>query len=331
MGAGLIEGSETPQPEQSDRRGLSTDLALYDRARAALAEATEIRLRAERKAGELLAGMKARGERQRPGDNRAGVDGSSAPPSTPRLSDLGVTKTQSSRSQKLAALSDDELEERIIAAKEHAISAMEKSRSLNPKPRRDRPAQNPSGSDGFRPHKRVPLPLPADTDCTSYDFAILATSWENACEEGRWQFLEAMLDDKAGDQLRSRIAELITGDLDAVSDQFQQTDYSFDVDAKKVKKLIEVLGDYMNGGSDWSIKRRRSLGRSALRAIGLPDDCDLRPTRTRQQQWGELVGQLQTLQDDMRDSVETAPENFQANLEERYEAYLDVDLDQLVV
>jgi hypothetical protein len=44
--------------------------------------------------------MAKNGKRQKAGE----ADGSGRRPSTPKLSDLGVTKTQSSRSQKLAAL-----------------------------------------------------------------------------------------------------------------------------------------------------------------------------------------------------------------------------------
>jgi hypothetical protein len=64
----------------------------------------------EIRAGELLAEMKVRGERQKAGDvgtpkSRKKKDGSALLPSLPpRLSDLGVSKTQSSRWQQLAAL-----------------------------------------------------------------------------------------------------------------------------------------------------------------------------------------------------------------------------------
>ena len=64
--------------------------------------ATDIRMRAEIRAGELLAEMKMRGERQKPGDNPRGVN--SSRPLPLKLTDIGVTKTQSSRWQKLAAL-----------------------------------------------------------------------------------------------------------------------------------------------------------------------------------------------------------------------------------
>jgi hypothetical protein len=56
-------------------------------------------MRAEIKAGELLAEMKARGERSRPDDNlRKGPKSRAATSEKiPKLSDLGVSKTQSSR------------------------------------------------------------------------------------------------------------------------------------------------------------------------------------------------------------------------------------------
>jgi hypothetical protein len=41
--------------------------------------------------------MKDRGERQKSGDAGANLDGSKKRPSVPKLSDLGVSKTQSSR------------------------------------------------------------------------------------------------------------------------------------------------------------------------------------------------------------------------------------------
>jgi hypothetical protein len=83
-----------------------------------LNQAIEIRLRAERCAGEILRDMADRGERAKPGDAGGGADGIGARPSVnPTLSDLGVSKTQSSRWQRLADMADDKFEIRVEHAK----------------------------------------------------------------------------------------------------------------------------------------------------------------------------------------------------------------------
>lgn len=79
--------------------------------------ATEIRVRAERKAGEMLAAMpKATGAK--------GVGPIAVPQGyrngSQTLAELGVTKKQSARWQKLAAVPEDQFEEAVAAAKEVA-------------------------------------------------------------------------------------------------------------------------------------------------------------------------------------------------------------------
>ena len=74
--------------------------------------ATEIRLRAEIRAGELLREMKQRGEQDSGKGNRNPALKSQA--ATPKLADLNITKDQSSRWQKLAG-QPVERQEAIIA------------------------------------------------------------------------------------------------------------------------------------------------------------------------------------------------------------------------
>jgi N6-adenosine-specific RNA methylase IME4 len=77
--------------------------------------ATEIRLRAERRAGEMLREMAANGGRH-DGSNKQNLRGSrAATPVVPTLADLGITKTQSSRWQHLAQMPEAEFEAEILA------------------------------------------------------------------------------------------------------------------------------------------------------------------------------------------------------------------------
>ena len=98
-------------------------IALAEYARQAndtelLRHATEIRLRAERRAGELLAetpkAIGARGSGSNQHQVRSPV---ATAPESQTLAELGVTKTQSAKWQKLAALPEDKFEIRVEHAK----------------------------------------------------------------------------------------------------------------------------------------------------------------------------------------------------------------------
>ncbi len=105
--------------EVKDIRDKAEAMAAYARQAkdTAMVEwATEIKVRAERRAGQILSDMpKALGGR--PAENRS-YDATSF--SSKTLSDIGVTKDQSSRWQKLAAVSDIQFEQAVAAAKEVA-------------------------------------------------------------------------------------------------------------------------------------------------------------------------------------------------------------------
>lgn len=78
--------------------------------------AAEIKLRAERKAGEMLAAME-KNEGGRPSKTPDIVSGVSIPAS---LSDLGVTEQQSSRWQREAKVSDEDFEQYVESCREEA-------------------------------------------------------------------------------------------------------------------------------------------------------------------------------------------------------------------
>jgi hypothetical protein len=77
-----------------------------------LDNATDIRLRAEIRAGEIFKEMAERKERVKGGDPK------SRPATLAKLADLGVDKSESSRWQRLAALAPDEREAKIERAKQ---------------------------------------------------------------------------------------------------------------------------------------------------------------------------------------------------------------------
>lgn len=86
--------------------------------------ATEIRVRAERRAGEMLAAMPKASGGERGG--RAALDGNRSSPSNPAptLSEIGISKADSSRWQKLAAVPEDQFEQAVAAAKKPRQDAL---------------------------------------------------------------------------------------------------------------------------------------------------------------------------------------------------------------
>jgi len=94
------------------------DKELIDRA-------TDIRLRAEIRAGEILDTMAKSGEREAKGGNRKSKSQPATLIKPPKLTDLGISKTQSSRWQQLAALPKKQQEEVIQRGKDRAIEALE--------------------------------------------------------------------------------------------------------------------------------------------------------------------------------------------------------------
>lgn len=99
--------------------------------------ATEIKVRAERRAGEMLTQAQGRGELAKAGGDMK----KESPP--PTLSDIGITKDQSSRWQQLASMTEEHFEAAVATAKETAgqvttafmLREAEKARAPQGKPK----------------------------------------------------------------------------------------------------------------------------------------------------------------------------------------------------
>jgi hypothetical protein len=102
--------------------------AMQARDRVLIDQATEIRLRAERRAGELLKDMAANGE-------RAVRKNMKSQPATSKLSDLDINKSQSARWQKLADIKEDDFEELVTSAKQKASNSIDRAQQMEPKPK----------------------------------------------------------------------------------------------------------------------------------------------------------------------------------------------------
>ena len=86
-------------------------------------QCAEIRVRAERKAGKLLANM----EKAKRGPDKSGQGSQRGTAENKALSDLGISKNQSSKWQQLAALEDEKFEAAISGAGKPSTSGMLKS------------------------------------------------------------------------------------------------------------------------------------------------------------------------------------------------------------
>jgi hypothetical protein len=149
------------------------------------AAATDIRMRAEIRAGELLAEMKKnKGTRaQLRGDVPIGGRAQKPPiDNTPKLSDLGVTKMQSHRWQKLAALpkpTKPSRKPRLPSPRQSASNAIEAG-AKNPGPpgrgqgseTLEQPGMTPLATPTTRSDAEAFLSLPRDRGVICYCFVV---------------------------------------------------------------------------------------------------------------------------------------------------------------
>lgn len=109
--------------EVKDIRDKAEAMAAYARQakdQELILYATEIKVRAERRCGELLRDSAQRGERVTHRDARWGDSESQDATRKPTLADIGVTKDQSARWQSLASMTPEHFETAVATAKETA-------------------------------------------------------------------------------------------------------------------------------------------------------------------------------------------------------------------
>lgn len=187
---------------------------------------TEIKVRAERRAGQLLAEMpKAKGTvlngRTDNGDYRQSHDVTAE-----TLADLGISKNDSSRWQKLAAVSDEKFEHAVAAAKEVAgevtTAAMLRASAPLPKPAPTEPDDGMLTSDELHAQ-------------------MVETQAENEQLQERVTLMAK--DDKAAeiDKLLTRINGL-EGRLRQAMNQIKASEDTTKVHAALIHKLRKLLG-----------------------------------------------------------------------------------------
>jgi hypothetical protein len=124
-----------------------------------ITQATEIRMRAERRAGELLIEMAERKERHSGrGHTRTVGSRAATPRAEPKLADLGINKTQSSRWQRLATLDADIFEVKVAAASRRAYDRIAQRFMKEVEVERAQRRHRASSSMGARSMISSPLP-----------------------------------------------------------------------------------------------------------------------------------------------------------------------------
>jgi hypothetical protein len=123
--------------------------AMQAKDRVLIDQATEIRLRAERRAGELLKEMEKNKGSRGAGRPRKGGHTEQPPKEdlAPKLSDLNINKSQSSRWQKLAAMPEEDFEQVVMHAQQKACAVVDRAHQPKPTPPRSKFKNKPATRD----------------------------------------------------------------------------------------------------------------------------------------------------------------------------------------
>jgi N6-adenosine-specific RNA methylase IME4 len=97
-----------------------------------IAHATEVRLRAERRLGELMADLRDTGKlaKNRPGPGRGKKARSAGDPAFPTLADQGIDKHLADRARKAAAMSGEKFEAKVARSQKLAVAVTENNTAV---------------------------------------------------------------------------------------------------------------------------------------------------------------------------------------------------------
>jgi hypothetical protein len=166
--------------------------------------AIEIRLRAERRAGELLREVEKNKGTRGQGRPQKGGRGERPPKdATPKLSDVGVTKDQSSKWQKLADMPEKEFEAKVADGKARKRPAKKKSKG-----------RCVYGEDGKKKW-------------------VTAKEWEE--QEGRWNEIKTELRAEKKERESARAAEL---DADAKATEARAGSWRVEITGDDGKRWV---------------------------------------------------------------------------------------------
>jgi hypothetical protein len=183
--------------------------------------ANEIRLRAERRIGEMLCDTELNKGGAEPGVGRRGgknavVNGDRI---LPKLSDLGISKSQSSNWQKLANIPDNDFEELVDRTKQKACDAVDHAKQPKPKPKsKPKPKPEPKPKSKPEPKRKHPGTNSGDpiAACLAEVMPIMRAAIVKMGAEKRLVFF-----DELRKAVRAIVAEVTA--LDAETDHWAET------------------------------------------------------------------------------------------------------------
>lgn len=221
--------------EVKDIRDKSEAMAVYARQakdKEMLVWVTEIKVRAERRAGQLLAEMpKNQGTKgQLAGGNTI------VPPENDvkTLADLGISKNESSRWQKLAGVSDEKFEHAVAAAKEVAGEVTTAAMLRAAKP--EQPAPSVVEPEAEEPPEYTELDAAYD-QISELQSELVIARMGDIPEEQKSQAIERIADLQAELKTANAVIKALTNSRDTLQEENAQMKRQMKAQREEIARL----------------------------------------------------------------------------------------------